>query len=405
MPAVSRFDLPNSAHLMTEMMRVDLHGADLDFGFLNERKRVDEALGTFSKLPEHLRAHGARLVNSSMELICRAFPKQIRPSLYRRLIAQEWLAMVAIDQRHDRPPARGHVFHPPAVATTGWWFLTKRKTASGELCQDIIARWLMDQCRSAPFASALSSDQWCKVVRIAWIMASLLHDICYPFELLGRHGAQLVEAFPGVLEGMRPSMAAPTHAVSIDEIASKMAAGPPFLSSPNALEMVRDHLEHPGNAHSHASLGAVFLLSLVEKISNPLSRAAVYLAAEAVLLHHTTEPSHLEQSPLGFLLHTSDWLQEWCRVLLKPLATQGSGNTTISAAMPCRAVRLSGGDTYTDAELSVELDIDPRRHVIKRCRERFSWQKDIFLQCKANELPREADPSVWVLAGLLISTQ
>lgn len=393
------FDLTTAEHLIFDLIGVDLPKHDLSFAsfdFAKETERVRRALERFFLLPETERARARSLVIGGLELACRSLPDVLAPTVYRRLVLHEWLAMVSLDQPDDRPPARGHVFHPAAVATTGWWFLTKRRDASGASAKQAIAGWLEREYAGLPFAAGLTSpDRWLRAVERAWILAALLHDFCYPYELLGKLGHRLVEGYGGFLADMRSSAGVTSDLVDL------MRQGPEVLASGFAEDMVKGALGEPSASHSHAGLGAVYLLSLREHLADEVSKAAVSLAAEAVLLHHTAAPDKLARSPLGFLLAVSDCLQEWGRVIIKPLPPQKTrGNVTISSGMPCLAVRVEAGDVFRAPELDVVFALDMRR--LRRYSAVFSWDRAKFLAGKTTEMPSVPAPDLWGLPRLKV---
>ncbi len=398
---VFEFDLESCALIEEEMLHADLPFKVPSFSsydFCDEADQALEALDRFSLFRITQKGYARVLFSGAMELMVRSLPEAFTPKINRRLVLHDWLSMISLDQPVDVPPARDHVFHPPAVATMGWWILHERRDSDGRPAIETIAGFLDNAYSGASFCFGLNdSDDWKLVVQRAWILAGLLHDITYPFELLGRHGHSLAGAYGGILRNFIPRSEFPPT------LRHKMEIGPNVLARTTSIVHMEHKLSKPHDKHSHAVLGAAFLLDLVDHVADDISKAAAYLAAEAILIHHIDDWNLFENSPLGFLLATCDWMQEWGRVLICPLPPNKVGNLTVSTGIPCLAVSVSSGsDVRTSEKLEVEFQIEKSSDRLKRYRERFLWSKDKFINLKREELPTISDPGMWGLPQMVL---
>lgn len=220
----------------------------------------------------------------------------------------EWLLQLEPKRYRD------HIIHAVKVAFIGERLLYADRGLLGIDLDKTISKLLADNKGIQEFVKSSNIDapiDFDKVVEKVWWMASIFHDLGYPFCCIKRMYGKIEENYPYIVEryGFHDDIWGIIHAIRKSLLYQ-------VYQAVGEEQKIREAFEK----NRHGFWGAINLLFHYEDLMRrrveiePNTFLAIHLAALAIFKHDFASEICFDEDSISFLLLLSDELQEWGRI-------------------------------------------------------------------------------------------
>lgn len=318
---------------------------------------------SLSRLPQEVAGWSAFVLWRVFTYACRFHPA------FRVMLKDHLYAELLLYAESDYKRYREHIVHPYKVMAIGAWVMEEVERLVPSIGKNLRSNTrviqLVDSLRLA--TSALDDPH---VIKTAWWLAGLFHDLGYMFYFMSRNlEPKILRTYPVYVgsAGGRLGVGTPSHL-------AEMALFRDLWTSDGSKEGHKGFLTESASMN-HSVVGGLTLLSMLGEMESvykvtPEQALAFHLAADAVAIHDLIGPGKtihcglpsgrvsFRDRPLAWLLILCDELQDWGRPILSFQRRGSRGvETTFNVgrnSIHCDVYPLGAGPQL--AELRLDAD-------------------------------------------------
>ena len=285
---------------------------------------VADAKTILRRLPKHVAHWVAFLMWRILRHACRfhpGFDVMLKDHLYAELL-------LYAETDYDR--YREHIIHPYKVMALGFWLADQIPSLISRVGRHLQRREDVQALLSSlQLSDSALYDE--RVIRTAWWLAGLFHDIGYMFYLFSHHlEPRVLRAYPVYVGNAAGRLGTGTPEYLLSRCLSRgLWSGSDDADDSRSRARSTGFLTASGAAN-HSIVGGLTLLAILDEIesvysTSPEQALAFHLAAEAICFHDLVGERKLidcqpaerclrfNKRPLAWLLVLCDKLQDWGR--------------------------------------------------------------------------------------------
>lgn len=315
---------------------------------------------SLSRLPQEMAGWSAFVLWRVFTYACRFHPA------FRVMLKDHLYAELLLYAESDYARYREHIVHPYKVMAVGAWLMTEVGRLVASIGANLRSNTRVVQLvESLRLATSVLDDP--HVIKTAWWLAGLFHDLGYTFYFMSRSlEPKILRTYPVYAgsAGGRLGVGTPSHL-------AQMALFRDLWESGTAEEEHKGFLTESASMN-HSVVGGLTLLSMLSEMESvykvtPEQALAFHLAADATAIHDVVGPGktvHCElpsrcvafrDRPLAWLLILCDELQDWGRPILS-FRRRGTRevDTTFNvgrSAVRCDVLPLGAGPQLAELRL------------------------------------------------------
>jgi hypothetical protein len=361
-----------------------------NFKARNQEKigRTTPARFSLLRLPRELAGWSAFVLWRVLQYACRfhpAFQIMLKDHLYTELL---------LYAESDFANYREHIVHPYKVMAIGAWLMDN----IGRLIPQISTRLksnarVLQLVKDLHLAESVLDDH--RLIKTAWWLAGLFHDIGYTFYFMSNN------LEPRILR---------TYPVYVGSAGGRLGVGTPLYLAQMALFRDLWESSNPDVGHrgfltesasmNHSVVGGLTLLSMLGEMESifavrPEQALAVHLAADAIALHDLIGSKKaaycglprkcllFRDRPLAWLLVLCDELQDWGRPRLKFVRNgMNKVDTTFDvsrSSIQCNIIPLAAGPNLAEIQLDADTLNNLNSKAVRTLDINISWSPPILL--------------------------
>lgn len=329
----------------------------------NIKNKLDMIYGAFGSDCETTYWYLLDRINNNFEWASEDLTKYLQNSINFEYFLYNFSNPIVDFLDEKQYPYRDHFLHAAYVGAFGKLLMRKWCPNSEIQLGDEIYNLLQTQDATYKFsrenAIPIDSIDWTRVIDDAWWLASIFHDIGWPYVYFHNILENTINYYPNLFN-IKRSFPLASFDFNYDEIIS-------ILHSIDIGEISKDKLNKMVSGDWHGLVAALELILLKNcrmdsryKRSTKERKAEISLscklASEASANHDTLNVLEFNENPLSFLLRICDSLHDWGRVIqLCSINTDKEKTRNIINTTLCHNAKISFNNSEFNLELNYNL--------------------------------------------------